>query len=81
LILEKGGKAIITADHGNSEEVITLEGKPMTAHTTNPVPVIVTDKNVTLRSGGKLGDLAPTILDMMGIQKPKEMTGESIIAK
>jgi len=81
LILEKGGKAIITADHGNSEEVITLEGKPMTAHTTNPVPVIVTDKNVTLRAGGKLGDLAPTILDMMGIQKPKEMTGESIIAK
>lgn len=53
----------------------------MTAHTTNPVPVIVTDKNVTLRSGGKLGDLAPTILDIMGIQKPKEMTGESIIAK
>ncbi|WP_269919436.1 2,3-bisphosphoglycerate-independent phosphoglycerate mutase [Caldifermentibacillus hisashii] len=81
LILEKGGKAIITADHGNSEEVITLEGRPMTAHTTNPVPVIVTDKNVTLRDGGKLGDLAPTILDMMGIQKPKEMTGESIIAK
>lgn len=81
LILEKGGRAIITADHGNSEEVITLEGKPMTAHTTNPVPVIVTDKNVKLRTDGKLGDLAPTILEMVGIPKPEEMTGESIIEK
>lgn len=81
LILEKGGRAIITADHGNSEEVITLEGNPMTAHTSNPVPVILTDKNVKLRTDGKLGDLAPTILEMLGLPKPEEMTGESIIEK
>ena len=56
-ILAKGGKAIITADHGNADEVITLEGKPMTAHTTNPVPVIVTKEGVELREGGILADL------------------------
>ena len=49
LILSKGGTAIITADHGNADEVVTLEGNPMTAHTTNPVPVIVTKNEVTLR--------------------------------
>ena len=61
-ILAKGGTAIITADHGNADEVITLEGNPMTAHTTNPVPVIVTKKDVELREDGILGDLAPTML-------------------
>ena len=81
LILEKGGAAIITADHGNSDEVLTLDGKPMTAHTTNPVPVIVTKKGVTLRSGGRLADLAPTMLDLLGVEKPEEMTGESLIEK
>ncbi|MCM3023325.1 2,3-bisphosphoglycerate-independent phosphoglycerate mutase [Heyndrickxia ginsengihumi] len=79
LILEKGGTAIITADHGNSDEVVTPEGKPMTAHTTNPVPVIVTKKGVELRSGGILGDLAPTMLDLLGIEKPAEMTGSTLI--
>ncbi len=79
LILEKGGKAIITADHGNADEVLTPDGKPMTAHTANPVPVIVTDKNVKLRKTGKLGDLAPTLLHMLGLPKPEEMTGESLI--
>ena len=78
-ILAKGGKAIITADHGNADEVITLEGNPMTAHTTNPVPVIVTKEGVELREGGILGDLAPTILDLLGVQKPEEMTGTTII--
>lgn len=81
LIEQKGGKAIITADHGNSDEVVTLEGTPMTAHTTNPVPVIVTDKNAELRTDGILGDLAPTMLDLLGIDKPAEMTGTSIIKK
>jgi len=81
LIEQKGGKAIITADHGNSDEVVTLDGTPMTAHTTNPVPVIVTDKNAELRTDGILGDLAPTILDLLGIDKPAEMTGTSIIKK
>ena len=78
-ILAKGGKAIITADHGNADEVITLEGNPMTAHTTNPVPVIVTKEGAELREGGILGDLAPTILDLLGVQKPEEMTGTTII--
>ncbi|CRK81480.1 2,3-bisphosphoglycerate-independent phosphoglycerate mutase [Neobacillus massiliamazoniensis] len=79
LILEKGGAAIITADHGNADEVITLEGNPMTAHTTNPVPVIVTKKDIELRDGGVLGDLAPTMLQLLNLQQPKEMTGKSII--
>lgn len=81
LILEKGGVAIITADHGNSEEVVTLAGKPMTAHTTNPVPVIVTKKGIELRESGILGDLAPTMLDLLNIEKPSEMTGTSLIKK
>lgn len=79
LILSKGGYAIITADHGNSDEVTTLEGEPMTAHTTNPVPVIVTKEGIELRSGGNLADLAPTMLDLLNVDKPEEMTGESLI--
>ncbi|WP_066366022.1 2,3-bisphosphoglycerate-independent phosphoglycerate mutase [Neobacillus fumarioli] len=79
LILEKGGAAIITADHGNADEVVTLEGEPMTAHTTNPVPVIVTKKGIELRDGGILGDLAPTMLQLLGVPQPKEMTGKSLI--
>ncbi|MRG84720.1 2,3-bisphosphoglycerate-independent phosphoglycerate mutase [Salinibacillus xinjiangensis] len=78
-ILEKGGHAIITADHGNSDEVVTLEGKPMTAHTTNPVPVIVTKEGVELHDEGILGDLSPTLLDLLDVEKPIEMTGKSLI--
>ncbi|MFJ7848171.1 2,3-bisphosphoglycerate-independent phosphoglycerate mutase [Peribacillus sp. NPDC097224] len=81
LIVAKGGTAIITADHGNADEVVTLEGNPMTAHTTNPVPVIVTKNQVTLRTGGILGDLAPTMLDLLGVEKPVEMTGKSLLFK
>ncbi|NLP49352.1 2,3-bisphosphoglycerate-independent phosphoglycerate mutase [Bacillus sp. RO1] len=80
-ILEKDGVAIITADHGNADEVVTTEGNPMTAHTTNPVPVIVTKNGVELRDGGILGDLAPTVLDLLGVDKPTEMTGSSLIKK
>lgn len=80
-IIEMGGTAIITADHGNSDEVLTIDGTPMTAHTTNPVPVIVTREGVTLRSGGRLADLAPTLIDLLGVEKPVEMTGESLIQK
>ncbi|MFC6292044.1 2,3-bisphosphoglycerate-independent phosphoglycerate mutase [Macrococcus epidermidis] len=80
-IIEMGGTAIITADHGNSDEVLTIDGTPMTAHTTNPVPVIVTREDVTLRSGGRLADLAPTLIDLLGVEKPVEMTGESLIQK
>lgn len=77
-ILAKGGAAIITADHGNSDEVITLEGEPMTAHTTNPVPVIVTKENLTLRTDGILADLAPTMLKLLAVEQPAEMTGKSL---
>ncbi|MCF6138666.1 2,3-bisphosphoglycerate-independent phosphoglycerate mutase [Pseudalkalibacillus berkeleyi] len=79
LILEKDGAAIITADHGNSDEVMTTEGKPMTAHTTNPVPVIVTKKGGELREDGILADLSPTILDLLGGKQPKEMTGKTLL--
>ncbi|MBR7926725.1 2,3-bisphosphoglycerate-independent phosphoglycerate mutase [Aerococcaceae bacterium zg-ZUI334] len=81
LIISKGGYAIITADHGNSDEVITLDDQPMTAHTTNPVPVIVTKHGVELRDGGRLADLAPTLLDLLNVAQPAEMTGESLIKK
>ncbi|MCA0172727.1 2,3-bisphosphoglycerate-independent phosphoglycerate mutase [Bacillus sp. RAR_GA_16] len=78
-ITEKGGHAIITADHGNSDEVTTLDGEAMTAHTTNPVPVIVTKEGVELRTDGILADLSPTLLDLLGGKQPKEMTGKSLI--
>ncbi|MBT2217893.1 2,3-bisphosphoglycerate-independent phosphoglycerate mutase [Virgibacillus dakarensis] len=80
-ITELGGYAIIFADHGNSDEVVTPDGEPMTSHTTSPVPVIVTKKDVELRDGGILADVAPTMLDLLDIEKPKEMTGESLIKK
>lgn len=80
-IIELGGNAIITADHGNSDEVTTLEGDPMTAHTTNPVPVIVTGNDIELRDGGILADLSPTLLDLLNVKQPKEMTGESLIKR
>lgn len=77
-ILAQGGVAVITADHGNSDEVITLDGEPMTAHTTNPVPIIVTKDDVIVNTG-RLADIAPTVLELMGIEKPDEMTGQSLI--
>lgn len=80
-ITELGGHAIIFADHGNSDEVVTPDGKPMTSHTTNPVPVIVTKEGVELRDGGILADVAPTLLDLLDVEKPEEMTGESLITK
>lgn len=80
-LLSKGGQAIITSDHGNSEALMDDSGKPITAHTTNKVPLIlVGDKNIRLREG-KLADLAPTLLEMLGLDKPEEMTGESLIVK
>lgn len=81
LILEKGGKAVITADHGNADIITNPDGSPMTAHTTNPVPVIVTKKGISLRNDGILGDLAPTILDLIDVEQPQEMTGKSLIVK
>ena len=80
-ILEKDGSAIIFADHGNADTVRTETGEPHTAHTTVPVPVIVTKKDATLRTDGKLADVRSTMLDLLGLEKPEEMTGESLIIK
>ncbi len=82
-ILEHDGTLIITADHGNCEQMIDYKtGEPHTAHTTNPVPLILVTKDENLKvKSGKLADLAPTMLELLGIEKPKEMTGESILEK
>lgn len=76
-----GGHAVITADHGNADQVMNDDGSPMTAHTTNPVPVIVTKEGVEIRDGGILGDLSPTVLELLGIKQPEDMTGESLIKR
>ena len=83
-ILAMGGSALVTADHGNADKLLESDGSPFTAHTTNPVPVILVSekhKNVTLREGGVLADLAPTMLDIMGVPQPAEMTGKSLLIK
>ena len=78
-IEEVGGVLLITADHGNSEQMIDYKtGEPHTAHTTNPVPLVLVGMDAKLRPG-RLADLAPTMLKIMGIEKPEEMTGESLI--
>ena len=74
----KGGTAIVTADHGNADEVRTTEGAPMTAHTTNPVPVIITEENLDLRTDGILADLAPTMLKLLKLKQPEKMTGKPL---
>ena len=84
IIEEKQGNLLITADHGNAEQMIDYKtGEPHTAHTTNPVPIILVtaNKEYKLKENGKLADLAPTMLDLMGINKPEEMTGESLLIK
>ena len=83
-INEKEGNLIITADHGNCEQMIDYStGEPHTAHTTNLVPLILVSnkQNIKLKAEGKLADVAPTILDLMNIDKPKEMTGETLLEK
>jgi 2,3-bisphosphoglycerate-independent phosphoglycerate mutase len=80
--LEAGGAALVTADHGNAEQKIDAEtGEALTAHTTNPVPVVLVGTSATtLRSGGGLCDVAPTVLQVLGLDQPPEMTGRSLIA-
>ncbi len=79
-ILAKGGVALITADHGNADKMYEADGSPFTAHTTNPVPFIVVGAGQRkVREGGVLADLSPTILKLMELPQPKEMTGQSLI--
>ncbi len=82
-ILRLGGRAFVTADHGNADQMIDYEtGEPFTAHTTNPVPFVACGEEFVgrqLREGGRLCDIAPTMLKAMGLSKPEQMTGESII--
>ncbi|HIE40940.1 MAG TPA: 2,3-bisphosphoglycerate-independent phosphoglycerate mutase, partial [Thiomicrorhabdus sp.] len=82
-IQKSGGQIIITADHGNIEMLIDPEtGKPLTSHTTCPVPLVYFGSEaLTLRSGGALPDVIPSLLDLMKIKKPEEMTGTSLITK
>ena len=76
-----GGVMVIIADHGNADKLLDEEGRPFSAHSTNPVPCIVTKRGLKLRSGGNLGDVVPTMLELMNIPQPKEMTGKSLIIK
>jgi 2,3-bisphosphoglycerate-independent phosphoglycerate mutase len=79
---KNGAKLIVTADHGNADQILTPDGKPHTAHTTNLVPVCINIPGIKLMAkGGKLGNLAPTILDLLGLEKPVEMTEKSLIIK
>ena len=80
-ILSIGGQALLTADHGNADCMFDEKGKPFTAHTTNPVPfaVIGAEGVKSLKDDGRLCDVAPTMLDIMGVEIPKEMTGHSLI--
>ena len=78
-IMKKGGIAFITADHGNADKMLEEDGTPFTAHTTNPVPFIVVGKDCKLREGGVLADIAPTLIELMGLTQPAEMTGKSLI--
>ena len=75
-----GGICLITADHGNSEQMVDTDGSPFTAHTTNLVPLHIVGANVKLRDG-RLADIAPTMLDLMGLAKPEEMDGETLICR
>ncbi len=78
-IIAKGGVAIITADHGNAEKLQDENGNPFTAHTSNPVPVVITKEGIEVREGGSLADVAPTMLQFLNIEKPAEMDGQSLI--
>lgn len=78
-ILAKGGAALITADHGNADQMYEPDGSPFTAHTTNKVPLILVGRDCELAENGVLADLAPTMLEILGLPQPAEMTGKSLI--
>ena len=74
-----GGVVLVTADHGNAEQMLEADGtSPHTAHTSNPVPLVVTDRSATLREDGELKDLAPSVLAYLGLTKPLQMGGENL---
>ena len=78
-VKKMGGVALITADHGNADKMVDTDGSPFTAHTTNPVPFCVIGYDCQLREGGRLADIAPTMLQIMGLEQPEEMDGVSLI--
>ncbi|WP_071430809.1 2,3-bisphosphoglycerate-independent phosphoglycerate mutase [Angelakisella massiliensis] len=78
-ILSMGGKALITADHGNADQMYEADGSPFTAHTTNPVPFVAVGVEGKLRDGGRLADIAPTMLQLLGLPQPEEMDGQSLL--
>ena len=75
----EGGIALVTADHGNAEQMLDRDGKPHTAHTSNPVPLVVTSHDVSLREGGELSDLVPTAISLLGLAKPLQMSGNDLL--
>ena len=81
--LDVDGQMFICADHGNAEKLLDEDGEPFTAHTTNPVPFVLVnyDEDYTLREGGCLADIVPTMIEMMGMEQPAEMTGKSLLIK
>jgi len=83
-ILANGGRVFVTADHGNADQMVDpATGEPFTAHTTNPVPFIAIGEDMVgrkLREGGRLADIAPTMLESMGLPVPADMTGKSLLA-
>ncbi|HIU31481.1 MAG TPA: 2,3-bisphosphoglycerate-independent phosphoglycerate mutase [Candidatus Caccousia avistercoris] len=80
-VAQEGGVTLITADHGNADKMVDEDGSPFTAHTTNPVPFCVVGYPCKLREGGRLADIAPTMLQILGLPQPKEMDGKSLIAE
>ena len=78
-VAAQGGVTLITADHGNADRMVDDDGSPFTAHTTNPVPFCVVGYDCKLREGGRLADIAPTMLQILGLPQPAEMTGKSLI--
>ena len=76
---DAGGACVITADHGNADHMLEPDGSPNTAHSLNPVPLLVTVPGATLRDGGILADVAPTVLELLGLEQPAAMTGRSLL--
>ena len=81
-VAARGGVSLVTADHGNAEKMLDEHGQPHTAHTSNPVPLVLTDTNLSLfENGGELSDLAPTALTLLGLDPPLQMTGKNLTSR